>query len=214
MDTYEFPEYKDWSVVAIKLLQGVLYSDESISDWGLLSKFHIELRDYFARIGLILVFDDTEGYAYLRQIEDDDIIAENVTGGEKYQKLPRLFHRNRLGYDVTMLCVLLRQRLHDFDNMTNPDDERCAVDENELFDDWKKMFPEMPDEKKSKVRFDTAIKRLREIQFIKQIGETAGQWEIRPILKARLTLENLEHLRKQLQDYANDNTQAAERDNG
>jgi chromosome condensin MukBEF MukE localization factor len=209
LDSYKFPEYKDWSVVAIKLLQGVLYSDESISDWSTLMKFRNELLDYFARIGLLLVFDDREGYgyAYLRQIEVDDQ-AKSESDGVKYQNLPRLFRRSVLSYDVTVLCVLLRQRLHDFDNMSNLDDERCAIDENELFEDWKKMIPEMADEKKSKNRFDTAIKRLKEIHFIKQIGESEGQWEIRRIVKARITLEILENLRQQLQEaLTNSNTQ-------
>jgi len=209
MDSNEFPEYKDWSVVAIKLLQGVLYSDESISDWGMLMKSQNELQNYFARIGLILVVNDSEGYAYLRQIADDDKISDNESTGVKYQNLPRLFRRSPLSYDATMLCLLLRQRLHDFDErLNNLDDERCAIEETELFEDWKKMLPGMLDEKKSKGRFDTAIKRLKEAQFLKQIGETAGQWEIRRIIKARIPLENLEHILRQLQDeYASVNTQ-------
>jgi hypothetical protein len=164
---------------------------------------------------LILVFDEREGYAYLRQIEDDDK-AKKEMDGMKYQNLPRLFRRSLLSYDVTVLCVLLRQRLHDFDNM-NLDDVRCAVDENELFEDWKKMIPEKAnDDKKPKSRFDTAIRRLKDIQFIKQIGETAGQWEIKRIIKARITLEILEHLRQQLQEaLTNSNTQTTiETDDG
>jgi hypothetical protein len=108
-----------------------------------------------------------------------------------------------------MLCILLRQRLHDFDErLNNLDDERCSIEETELLEDWKKLLPDMPDEKKSKGRFDTAIKRLKEAQFLKQIGETAGQWEIRRIIKARIPLENLEHLLRQLQDeYASVNAQ-------
>ena len=216
MDSNEFPEYKDWSVVAIKLLQGVLYSDESISEWGVLMKFQNELQNYFARIGLILIVNDAEGYAYLRQIEDGEKITENESEGVKYQNLPRLFRRSPLSYDATMLCILLRQRLHDFDErLNNLDDERCAIEETELFEDWKKMIPDMPDEKKSKNRFDTALKRLKEAQFLKQIGKTAGQWEIRRIIKARIQLDNLEHLLQQLQEaYANINTQATvEKDN-
>jgi hypothetical protein len=208
MESNDFPEYAEWSIVAIKLLQGVLYSDENISDWSLLLKFQNELQTYFARIALILVVNDSEGYAYLRQIEDGDTIAENKSEGEKYQNLPRLFRRSPLSYDATMLCILLRQRLHEFDErLSNLDDERCAFEETELFDDWKKMVSNMPDEKKSKSLFDRAMNRLKEIQFIKQVGETVGQWEIRRILKARIPLENLEHICRQLQESANVSTQ-------
>jgi len=208
---YIFPEYKDWSIVAVKLLRGVLYSDESLSDWGMLSKFRDELQSYFARIGLKLVVSETEGYAFLRQIEEDDQITEDTTAGVKYQNLPRLFRRSRLNYEATMICVLLRQRLHEFDELNNLDDERCAIAEDELFEDWKKLMPEMPDEKKTKDKFDKAMNRLKEIQFIKPIGEATGRWEIRRIIKARLSLENLENLRLQLQEaYSKDSSQSAE----
>ena len=205
MDSYNLPEYKDWGVAAIKLLQGVLYSDEDKSDWGLLAKFRDELQKFFARIGLMLVVSDSEGYAYLRQIEDDDKISENKSEGVKYQNLPRLFRRSRLTYDATMVCILLRRQLHDFDErMSNLDDERCAIEEDELFEDWKKLIPNMPDEKKVKGQFDKAMNRLKEIQFIKQIGETTGRWEIRRIIKARLPLEDLENLLRQMQEeYSN-----------
>ena len=200
MDTYDFPDYKDWSVAAVKLLQGVLYSEEDKSDWGILERYRDELQKFFARIGLMLVVSEGEGYAYLRQIEDDDQLGDD-NALAKYHELPRLFRRSRLSYEATMLAILLRQRLHEFDErLSNLDDERCAIEEDELFEDWKKLIPNMPDEKKSKNKFDTALNRLKEIQFIKQIGEPAGRWEIRRIIKARLALENLEHLLQQLKD--------------
>ena len=207
MDSYDLPEYRDWSAVAVKLLQGVLYSDESKSDWGMLTKFRDELQKFFARIGLLLVVSEPEGYAFLRQLEEDD-------GDVKYQNLPRLFRRSRLTYEATMICILLRQRLHDFDErLSNLDDERCAIDDNELYEDWKKLIPNYPDEKKSKSRFDAAMNRLKEIQFIKQIGETPGQWEIRRIIKARLPLETLENLLRQLQEAYANNQSAVEKKN-
>jgi|GEM_PF-4143791 len=50
-----------------------------------------------------------------------------------------------------MLAILLRQRLHEFDErLSNLDDERCAIEEDELFEDWKKLIPNMPDEKNRK----------------------------------------------------------------
>lgn len=195
MESYDLPEFKDWGIAAVKLLQGVLYSDENKAEWGLLAKSRDELQKYFSRIGLILVINEPEGYAFLRQIEEDD-------GDMKYQNLPRLFRRSRLSYEATMICILLRKRLHDFDErLSNLDDERCAIDGDELYDDWTKMIPYMPDVKKTKERFDKALGSLEKLQFVKQIGKTSGRWEIRRIIKARLPLENLENLLQQLQEY-------------
>ena len=195
MDPYDIPEFKDWGIAAVKLLQGVLYSDENKSEWSLLIRSRDDLQKYFARIGLILVVNEPEGYAFLRQIEEDD-------GDVKYQSLPRLFHRSRLSYEATMICILLRKRLHDFDErLSNLDDERCAIDSDELYDDWTKMIPYMPDAKKSKERFDKALSSLAKLQFVKQLGKSSERWEIRRIIKARLPLEILENLLRQLQEY-------------
>lgn len=206
MDSYDLPEFKDWGIVAVKLLQGVLYSDENKSEWTLLAKSRDELQKYFARIGLMLVINEQEGYAFLRQIEDDD-------GDVKYQSLPRLFRRSPLTYEATMLCVLLRKRLHDFDErLSNLDDERCAIEGEELYDDWSKMIPHMPDEKKSKDRFDKALNAMEKLQFVKQIGKTSGRWEIRRIIKARLPLDILENLLCQLQEHYRSMTTEVNRD--
>jgi uncharacterized membrane-anchored protein YhcB (DUF1043 family) len=80
-------------------------------------------------------------------------------------------------------------------------DERCAIDGDELYDDWTKMIPYMPDAKKSKERFDKALSSLAKLQFVKQLGKSSERWEIRRIIKARLPLEILENLLRQLQEY-------------
>ena len=104
----DLPEFREMGIAAVRLLQGVLYAEE-VSAWDALLANEVELANYFAKIGLVVVVDRGEGLAYLRQLAEDE-----RTGG--YEKLPRLFRRTPLGYDATLLCVLLRDEYRRFED--------------------------------------------------------------------------------------------------
>src|SRR2546422_151760 len=103
MPSTDLPEFREWSIAAVRLLQGVVYADE-LRPWELVLSSQSHLATYFARLGLLLIVDESEGLAYLRQLTDDEL-------PESYDRLPKLFRRIRLGYDETLLCVLLREEL-------------------------------------------------------------------------------------------------------
>lgn len=187
--TDALPNYKDWSVAAIRLLQGPIYSDDAA--WDLSLRSQSPLADYFARIGLVLVVDEPEGLAYLRQLAEDE-------ARDEYQHLPRLFRRTRLGYDATLLCVLLRDELRRFEE-EDVDNRRCVVQQAELFESWKTFFATGEDEVRLQKSLDAALKKLEGLHFVSRFGDTPGCWEVRRILKARLPVAELERLREQLQ---------------
>ncbi len=183
------PAYKDWSLAAVRLLQGPIYSDDAA--WDLTLRYQSPLSDYFARIGLSLVVDEPEGLAYLRQLADDE-------ARDEYQQLPRLFRRTRLGYDATLLCVVLRDELRRFEE-EDLDNRRCVVEQSELFEVWKAFFPTGEDEVRLQKSLDVAMKKLESLRFVGRFGDAPGSWEVRRILKARLPVAELERLRDQLQ---------------
>lgn len=182
------PAYKDWSLAAVRLLQGAVYTDDTA--WDLILRFQTPLRDYFARIGLLLIVDEPEGLAFIRQLAEDEASGE-------YEKLPRLFRRTRLGYDTTLLCVLLRERLRRFEE-GDLDSQRCVVDQSELLESWKSFFPSSEDEVRLQKTLDTAFRKLDGLKFVSRFGDRPGQWEVRRILKARLPVAELEKLKEQL----------------
>ena len=65
----EIPEFRERGIVAVHLLQGVIYEEQE-EIWSLLLSNESDLTDYFCEIGLSLVIDRTEGMAYLRQFSD------------------------------------------------------------------------------------------------------------------------------------------------
>lgn len=151
------PEFRDWSIAAVRLLQGVVYLDGGL-EWGVLCSNKSRLDDYFARIGLRLVVDEAEGFAFLRQLEEEEL-------SDGYDGLPKLFHKSRLSYDATLLCVLLRDELRRFEE-EEVEDQRCVVKESDLFEQWKAFFPADRDEVKLVRGLKAALTNLEELKFI------------------------------------------------
>ncbi|RMF44219.1 MAG: DUF4194 domain-containing protein [Planctomycetota bacterium] len=181
-----------WSAAAIRLLQGAVYNDDD-DVWGVVLRYQSSLADYLSRIGLQLVVDEYEGLAYLRQVP-----AEHLA--ESASDLPRLFRRTRLSYEATLLCVLLRERLRQFEE-EDVDNARCVVPRDELLTQWKLFFPAQEDEVKLARSLDSAFRKLEKLRFVSRFGRGGDAWEVRRILKARLSVEELEGLRQQLQQH-------------
>lgn len=185
----EIPEFRERGIVAVHLLQGVIYEEQE-ENWSLLLSNESDLSDYFSEIGLALVIDRTEGIAYLRQFSDDE-----RTGG--YERLPRLFRKTRLTYNTTLLCALLREEYRKFEE-EDLDNERCVVEVDALFELWKLCFPAESDEVTLRKQLIAALKQLENLKFVSSIKDEPDSWEVRKLLKARIPIEELERLRDQL----------------
>jgi len=185
----EFPEYREWSVAAVHLLRGVVEAEDG-RPWNALLSHRSSVEGYFARIGLLLVVDEAEGFAYLRQFPEEQL-------PDGYEAIPRLFHATRLSYGQTLLCVLLRDALRRFEE-EEVHDERCVVEESALFESWKAFFPGQIDDLKQRRELQANFRKLEGMGFVRPFGQEPGNWEVRRILKARLNADQLEHLYSQL----------------
>ncbi len=188
----DLPAVRDWSAAAIKLLQGVVYSDEEQA-WDAIMRNPSSLADHFATIGLQLVIDEPEGFAFLRQFDAD----EDGDLPDGYTDLPKLFRRTRLTYEATLLCVMLREELRRFEE-EEVHNERCVINGTELLEQWKTFFVNDDDEVRLKRSLDASLKKLDDLKFIHRFGKSADEWEIRRILKARLSAAALERLKDDL----------------
>jgi hypothetical protein len=188
MSSTDLPEFREWGIAAVRLLQGVVCADDGPA-WSLVLSWTTPLRDHFARLGLLLVVDEPEGLAYLRQLHDDEL-------PDGYDRLPRLFRRTRLGYNETLLCVLLREELRRFEE-EDLHNERCVVELATLFDQWRGLSAQ-DDEVRARAELTSALARLEELGFVRKFGSEPPAWEIRRILKARLPVGELERLKDRL----------------
>ena len=187
-----------WSAVAIRLLQGVIYNDDNREVWNLLLANISPLTDYFAKLGLLLVVNETDAMAYLVQPEVDN-------GPPEFDTLPRLFRRTPLGYDTTLLCVLLRDDLRQFEEV-DIQNERCVITQHDLLIRWQAFFPNQKDAIKLNRSLLSALRKLEELKFVRQFEKDPPSWEIRRIIKARLPLGELERLRQSLVEAAQQRT--------
>lgn len=187
------PEYREWSIAAVRLLQNVIYHDEE-KVWDIILNNRSTLETYFGRLGLQLVIDEPDGFAYLSQLSDDERPRE-------YEDLPKLFHRTPLSYGATLLCVLLREHLRRFED-EDVQNERCVISKEELFEQWKMFFPPEQDEGKQRKDLDRALGTLDGLSFVRRVGENPEEWEVRRILKARVAAGDLESLKEQFLEAA------------
>lgn len=186
----ELPEPAEWSAAAVRLLQGVVYHDDNQQVWDMLLRSVSPLTDYFGKLGLLLIVDESDGMAYLRQLDEEDVPPE-------YHSIPRLFRRTPLGYDTTLLCVLLRDSLRIFEE-EDVQNERCVVSQNDLLALWQAFFPNQTDEVRLNRTLVSALRKLEELKFVRQFEQEPPSWEVRRIIKARLPLDDLERLRESL----------------
>lgn len=184
----DYPEYRDWSVPVVRLLQGVVEQEDGRA-WDILMSNSSQIEQFVARIGLRLVVDESEGLAYLRQFNEEEM-------PDGYDAIPKLFRASRLSFGQTILSVLLREALRQFEEEETRD-ARCVVEEAILLDSWKSFFPNGDDVKLHR-DLQSTLRKLEDLGFVRPFGQEPPSWEVRKILKARLTADVLEHLQRQL----------------
>ena len=185
-----------YAPVVLKLLQNPLFSDETTS-WNLLLAYLTPVQEYFARIGLEVRVQEEDGYACLHQpaLEDDE--GQSIA-------LPRLTRRDRLTYSTTLLCVLLREWLDQFES-THLDAGKCTITDDQMRELLVPFLAARTDERALQRRIDATIERLIELGFLKRMPNTEkpAYFEVRRILKAKLDAEKLAEIKEKLARYAN-----------
>jgi Domain of unknown function (DUF4194) len=183
-----------YAPVVLKLLQNPLFSDETAS-WNLLLAYLTPVQEYFARIGLEMCVQEEDGYAYLHQpaLEDDE--GQSIA-------LPRLTRRDRLTYSTTLLCVLLREWLDQFES-THLDAGKCTITDDQVRELLVPFLPARTDERALQRRIDATIERLIDLGFLKRMPNTEkpAYFEVRRILKAKIDAEKLAEIKEKLVRY-------------
>jgi Domain of unknown function (DUF4194) len=175
--------------VLIQLFKGVLYRDRNELLWQALLDQQSAARDYVSVIGLDLLLDEGEGYAFLRQRDTD---AEE--GG-----LPRLVQRRALSYPVSLLCVLLRKRLVEQDAAGG--ETRVILSREQIVEMMRLFLPEMGNEAKQIDQIGRHINKVVDYGFLRPLKGQEGQYEIRRILKALVDADWLADFDRRLEEY-------------
>ena len=174
----------------IRLMQGVVYRETDEDTWLTLERLGAGVRDHFAAIGVDVVVDDAEGYAYLRSRPEED-------GDEA---LPRLVRRRALTYNVSLLLVWLRKRLVEFE--TAGSDSRLVLTTEQIVEMLRLFQAESTNDARVADQAETTIKKAAELGFLRQLRGQSGHWEVRRILKAYVDAQTLSDFAAKLREYA------------
>jgi hypothetical protein len=173
----------------IRLMQGVVYRESDEDTWLTLERLGAGVRDHFAAIGVDVVVDDAEGYAYLRSRPEED-------GDES---LPRLVRRRALTYNVSLLLVLLRKRLVEFE--TTGGEGRLVLTTDQIVEMLRLFQAESTNDARIADQAETTIKKAAELGFLRQLRGQRDHWEVRRILKAYVDAQTLSDFAAKLLEH-------------
>ncbi len=178
------------SLALIHLFKGVIYRDSDVRLWESLLDLQGPIRDYVSQLGLDLVLDEAEGYAYLRQRPADDEGTE----------LPRLVRRRPLSYPVSLLLALIRKKLAEHD--AGGGDPRLILSREQIVDLLRVFLPETANEAKWMDRIDAHINKVVELGFLRRLRGQDDQFEVRRIITSFVDAQWLAEFDRRLAEYA------------
>lgn len=199
----------EWAIPCVRLLQGPLYEDDGPA-WKSLLIWQTRVSEYFADIGVSLFLDAAEGYAFLTQDEDEN--------GETSGGLPRLIRKMPLTFEMSLLCVILREALEQFD-VSQSESSMLVMRSYEIKELVSVYLKEKTDQTRLYRDLDRYINQAAELTFLREIrddrpprgngspeqsapGEDQDRaFEVRRILRAKIDTQFLENFKREMETY-------------
>lgn len=177
------------SKVVVTLMKGVFYQEADPKLWQQLLNLQARVRDYVAVLGLTLMLDEAEGYAWLRTRE--------ALEGETPP--PRLVVRRQLSFPVSLIIALLRRKLAEAD--AGGGDTRLILSRDEVVEMVHTFLPAATNEARLVDQIDAHLNKIGELGFIRRLQGQARLIEVRRILKAFVDAQWLGEFDARLKTY-------------
>jgi hypothetical protein len=177
------------SLALISLMRGVTDRENDSTLWQWVTSLQARIRDHVGVLGLELILNEAEGYAYLRQ--------RPPRAGE--EELPRLIRRHQLGYQASLLLALLRKKLAEFDATSG--EARLIVSRDDIVEMMRLFLPDTANQARLTERIEIHINRIVEMGFLRRLRGADNQFEVRRILKAFVDAQWLGELDRNLTTY-------------
>lgn len=179
-----------YGYAVVRLLKGpVEHTDTKI--WEAILDYQSDIQKYLSHIGLELIVKRDEGFAYVKQLVDD----EGKTIG--------LVPRQQLGFEISVILIILRQMLEEFDSNL---DELYAterfVSADELKERIELFLPERFNRVKLLNEIDAYLNRIVNLGFLKVVKrDNVNLYQIHRVIKEKVTLDQLQDFKNKLQEY-------------
>lgn len=181
---------KPYSKAIVKLLKSPVERNSPV--WDDLVNYQLEIQDYISQIGLELIVKKDEGFAFVKQFEDSD---GNTLG---------LIVRRQIGFETSVILVVLRQSLEEFDN--NPTQFQVAekfITDSEIKEELELFLQEGYNRLKFLKDLEKYIKNVVDLGYLKEVSKNDNdtKYQIHRIIKEKITLDILHEFKAKLQEY-------------
>lgn len=179
-----------YGYAVVRLLKGpVEHTDTKI--WEAILNYQSDIQKYLSHIGLELIVKRDEGFAYVKQLVDD----EGKTIG--------LVPRQQLGFEISVILIILRQMLEEFDSNL---DELYATERFVSADELKERIELFLPERFNRVKLlnevDAYLNRIVNLGFLKVVKrDNVNLYQIHRVIKEKVTLDQLQDFKNKLQEY-------------
>jgi hypothetical protein len=182
----------DLSSAVIMLMKGVVYRDTHDRAWKNLLQLQPHVRDYVEVLGLQVVVDEAEGYAFLRQRPSDEDEGET-------DPVPRLIPRRALSFHVSLLLALLRKKLAEFDAQGG--DTRLMLTRDQIAEMLRVFLPATSNEARLIDKIGEHIGKVEHLGFLRPAKNAEQTYEVRRVLKAYIDGQWLADFDRRLAEY-------------
>jgi hypothetical protein len=195
---------KSYSSTIVRLMQVYAIYDDDRQYWGILQQHETAIREYFAVIGIEIDLNRTDGYARLVQKE---------FGEDEINPPIKLIRKIALTYEQSLLSVILRDMLEENETrIQGGSSSKLFVTGEEIKNKIELFIKDQSNKKALISKLDSLIEKMRDLGFLKIIREDKSikgelktvnnQYELKTILRAKISNDKLEEFKIKLQDYA------------
>lgn len=180
---------RPYSKAIVKLLKGPIERTSNV--WDDIVHYQIEIQDYISAIGLELILKKEEGFAFVKQFED----SEGNTLG--------LVVRRQIGFETSIVLVVLRQSLEEFDsNPTQFQVFEKFITNSEIKEEVELFLPEKFNRVKFLKELDSYINNIVKLGYLSEVSkkESETKYQIKRIIKEKVTLDILQEFKLKLQE--------------
>lgn len=178
-----------YSKAIVRLLKSTVERTSNV--WEDVINYQHEIQEYIGQIGLELIVKKDEGFAFVKQLEDNE---GNTLG---------LVTRRQIGFETSIVLVVLRQSLEEFDsNPTQLATEKFITD-SEIKDELELFLLEGYNKLKFQKKLSEYIGNAEKLGYLKEISKKDNEtkYQIHRIIKEKITLDILQDFQNKLKEY-------------
>jgi hypothetical protein len=178
-----------YSKAIVRLLKSTVERNSNL--WNDIITYQSEIQEYIGKIGLELIVKKDEGFAFVKQLEDNE---GNTLG---------LVQRRQIGFETSIVLVVLRQSLEEFDSNPTQLATEKFITSTEIKDELELFLPEKYNKVKFIKELDKYINATVDLGYLKEISKKDNEtkYQIHRIIKEKITLDILQEFQNKLKNY-------------